>query len=97
MNNLHVGQSLAGGMEQSASGGQRSLAECVEMAIEAYFSDLEGHPPAELFNMVMREVERPLLATVMKQVHGNQTRAAKMLGINRSTLRKKLAHYGLNR
>lgn len=72
------------------------LSGFVKGAVEAYFRDLNGHAPGNLYEMVMSEVEKPLLATVMQQVQGNQTRAAKMLGINRSTLRKKLAHYGLN-
>lgn len=72
------------------------LSSFVKGAVEAYFRDLNGHAPGNLYEMVMSEVEKPLLATVMQQVQGNQTRAAKMLGINRSTLRKKLAQHGLN-
>ena len=44
----------------------------------------------------MEEMERPLLHTVMEHTGGNQTRAAALLGISRSTLRKKLAQYGLD-
>lgn len=72
------------------------LSSFVKGAVETYFRDLNGHAPGNLYEIVMSEVEKPLLATVMQQVQGNQTRAAKMLGINRSTLRKKLAHYGLS-
>lgn len=73
-----------------------TVAGAVREAVEAYFADLNGHAPGKLYEMVVAEVERPLLETVMRQVQGNQSRAAKMLGINRSTLRKKLAQYGLN-
>lgn len=45
--------------------------------------------------MVMSEVEKPLLESVMHFTRGNQTRAAEVLGINRSTLRKKLEQYGI--
>ena len=45
--------------------------------------------------MVIAEVEKPLLEAVMKRAGGNQLRAARMLGINRNTLRKKLSLYGL--
>ena len=75
---------------------QVCLSSFVRSAVESYFRDLNGHAPGNLYEMVIAEVERPLLQTVMQQVHGNQTRAAKMLGINRSTLRKKLAQYGLH-
>ena len=51
--------------------------------------------PTGLYDLVLQEVERPLLETVMHFTHGNQTRAAEVLGINRSTLRKKLRQYGL--
>jgi Fis family transcriptional regulator len=43
--------------------------------------------------MVIEEVEKPLLESVMNYCGGNQTKAAKCLGLNRGTLRKKLKHY----
>ena len=48
-----------------------------------------------LYRLVMAEVERPLLEVALKHADGNQTRAAKVLGINRATLRKKLRQYGI--
>jgi Fis family transcriptional regulator len=57
---------------------------------------LNGHKPAQLYDLVMREVEEPLFKIVMGHVHGNQSRAATILGINRGTLRKKLKEFGLN-
>lgn len=73
-----------------------SLSHFVGTALDRYFSDLGGHTPNNLYRLVVREVEKPLLEIVMQKVRGNQTRAAKMLGINRSTLRKKLQMYHLN-
>ncbi|HNK33203.1 MAG TPA: DNA-binding transcriptional regulator Fis [Plasticicumulans sp.] len=67
----------------------------VQAALHDYFRQLEGQMPTGLYDLVLQEVERPLLETVMHFTHGNQTRAAEVLGINRSTLRKKLRHYGL--
>jgi Fis family transcriptional regulator len=46
--------------------------------------------------MVLSEMENPLLKVVLQYARGNQSKAAEILGINRSTLRKKLAKYGLN-
>jgi Fis family transcriptional regulator len=46
--------------------------------------------------MVISEIEPPLLETTMEEAEGNQSRAADMLGISRSTLRKKLAQYNLD-
>ena len=67
---------------------------CVN-AIEEYFSVLDGHDCSGLFGMVMREVEVPLLRSVLDYTDGNQTRASEILGINRSTLRKKLRQHKL--
>jgi Fis family transcriptional regulator len=72
------------------------LRECVLIALERYFTDLDGEPPGDLYNMFLTEVERPLLRAVMEHTGGNQTQAAAALGINRGTLRKKLRHYGLD-
>ncbi len=75
---------------------QQPLRNCVRSALERYFADLDGHRPRDdLYHFVLAEVELPLLQTVMHQVHGNQSRAAGILGITRVTLRKKLQQYGL--
>ncbi len=72
------------------------LSDCVKDALETYFAQLDGHPPADLYQMVMSEVEQPLLTCVLEHMGGNQTRAAIALGISRSTLRKKLGQYGID-
>ena len=72
------------------------LGECVRDALDRYFGRLDGHAAADLYQMVIAEVERPLMESVMHYTRGNQTRAAQVLGISRSTLRKKLALYGLD-
>jgi Fis family transcriptional regulator len=71
------------------------LSDCVSTALENYFAQLDGHGTQDLYRLVIEEVERPLFASVMQHMGGNQTRAAELLGISRSTLRKKLAHYGI--
>lgn len=65
-----------------------------EDALQKYFESLNGHRPAELYDLVMREVEEPLFRAVMDYAEGNQSRAAVILGINRGTLRKKLREFG---
>lgn len=67
----------------------------VQAALQDYFRQLDGELPRDLYQFVLQEVERPLLEAVMAITRGNQTRAAEVLGLNRSTLRKKLRHYGL--
>lgn len=71
------------------------LASCAKRSIERYFKDLNGAKTTNLFDMVMSEVERPLLEAVMKHTESNQCKAAEILGINRNTLRKKLKNHGL--
>jgi len=72
------------------------LGTCVSTALELYFRDLDGHKPRDIYQMVISEVEYPLLMAVMQYARGNQSKASEILGINRSTLRKKLEKYGLN-
>jgi Fis family transcriptional regulator len=71
------------------------LPELVRTALERYFADLNGQPPADLYEFVIAQVERPLLEIVMRETRGNISRAAQVLGINRATLRTKLAKHGL--
>jgi len=74
----------------------KPLRDLTEDALRAYFKDLNGHRPASLYDLVIGEVEAPLLETVMDYTEGNQTVAAEILGINRATLRKKLKLYELH-
>ena len=66
------------------------IAEAVKRSLERYFKDMDGEQPTLIYDMVLKNVERPLIETVLHRAQGNQTRAASMLGINRSTLRKKM-------
>ena len=74
----------------------KTLREYAETALRGYFEDLNGHKPNDLYTMVIHEIEQPLLKTVLEHTRGNQSHAAQILGINRSTLRKKLRLHGLH-
>jgi len=71
------------------------IAECVRKSLERYFRDLDGEKPCAIYEMVLTNVERPMLEIVMTRAEGNQTVAAEMLGINRNTLRKKIKEHKL--
>lgn len=71
------------------------IADSVHRTLDQYFRDLDGEKPAAIYDMVIRNVERPMLEFVLRQANGNQTVAAEMLGINRNTLRRKLTEYEL--
>ncbi|WP_025821287.1 DNA-binding transcriptional regulator Fis [Shewanella marina] len=72
------------------------LRDAVKRAVTNFFAQLDGQEAQEVYEMVLCEVEAPLLDIIMQHTRGNQTRAANMLGINRGTLRKKLKKYGMN-
>lgn len=71
------------------------LNQQVRAALREYFVQLDGHGATGLYALVMSEVEHPLIDTVLEQCAGNQSKAAQILGLSRSTLRKKMTQYGI--
>ena len=74
---------------------QKSLRDHVSEAMQRYFDDLDGQDTKELYDIVMAEVEPPLIEAAMKYTRQNQSKTAALLGLNRGTLRKKLKQYNL--
>lgn len=79
----------------NSSGNSVTLRDSVEVALKNYFAQLDGAPVSDVYQLVLSEVEAPLLEQVMKYTRNNQTKASTLLGLNRGTLRKKLKQYGL--
>ena len=73
----------------------KPLSEQVRKAMKKYFAELGDTSPANVYEMVMAEVEPELLKAVMKYTNKNQSKAATALGLNRATLRKKLHRYNI--
>ena len=73
----------------------KPLSEQVRKAMKKYFATLGDAAPANIYEMVMTEVEQELLKAVMKYANYNQSKAANVLGLNRATLRKKLHRYNI--
>jgi Fis family transcriptional regulator len=71
------------------------LSDAISESLDEYFMHLDGQPPHAIYDMVLGCVEKPMLEYVLNKVGGNQSKAAEMLGLNRNTLRKKMAEYGL--
>ncbi len=71
------------------------LSDAVKRSLERYFKDMDGEKPTSIYEMVLRNVEKPMIEMVLGQAKGNQTLAAQMLGINRNTLRKKMKAHGI--
>ena len=75
--------------------GGNEICRSVEKSLEEYFRKLDGEQPHSIYDMVIANVERSLLMSVMHRAGGNQTQAADMLGLNRNTLRSKLSKYNI--
>jgi len=75
--------------------GSNEIGRSIERSLDEYFRKLDGEPPHGVYDMVIGHVERALLASMLERAQGNQTQAADMLGMNRNTLRAKLAKYQL--
>lgn len=71
------------------------LEQSVRDSLERYFADLGDTPPRDILAMVVNYVERPVLQIALEKTNGNQSKAAEMLGITRSTLRKKLLTHNI--
>ncbi|MCA1796628.1 MAG: sigma-54 dependent transcriptional regulator [Geobacteraceae bacterium] len=73
-----------------------SLEHVVREKLEASLARLELEELDDLYSTVIRQVEKPLLEIALQRVRGNQVKAAKILGINRNTLRKKMTSLGID-
>ena len=69
---------------------RNELDDCVRRSLERYFKDMDGEKPTSIYDMVLKNIEKPMIETVLGKANGNQTLAAEMLGINRNTLRSKM-------
>lgn len=74
----------------------KPLKECVFSAMKNYYSNVDTGEPSEVYEMLLSQIEPPLLETTMEFTRGNQSKAAILLGLSRGTLRKKLKKYGLD-
>lgn len=79
----------------SADMSHESLSSHVERAVRQYFKTLADAEPTNLYELMLAQLEKPLLSVVLEQTRGNQSKTAEILGLNRGTLRKKLKAYDL--
>ena len=90
-----IAAQIAGPASMAEDAGE-TLEAAIERHLARYFVQFGGDlPPPGLYDRILEQVERPLLAATLAAVRGNQLRAAELLGINRNTLRKKLADLGI--
>jgi Fis family transcriptional regulator len=72
-----------------------NLSVSVRNALNQYFANLDGMQANNIYELVLAQIEKPLLECVMQQAQQNQCKAAQWLGISRNTLRKLLAKYNI--
>ena len=73
------------------------LKDEVRKAMRRYFNQLDKkNMPINVYELVLKEVEPPLLESVMRFANNNQSKASRILGINRTTLRTKLKKYNID-
>ena len=74
---------------------KKNISKAVGRAVEAYIADMEDQEITDLYELVLKEVEAPMLDSVLRHTGNNQSKTATMLGLSRGTLRKKLRKYRL--
>ena len=72
-----------------------SLSNQVTVTLESYFATLDTESATDVYEMVIQQVEKPMIEFILAQTAQNQSKSAQILGINRNTLRKKMQIYDL--
>lgn len=73
--------------------GNQTISQAIVSTINQYFTNLDGEHTSDLYQLVISQVEKPLLETILQKADYNQSKAAKWLGISRNTLRKLIAKH----
>ena len=74
----------------------KTLREKVAESLQNYFAHLGDETPQNLYQLILGEIQPPMLEAVLKYTKGNQSKAAIILGISRGTLYKMLKQYNMN-
>jgi len=72
-----------------------SLEALIANKLRASLTQMDVQELDNLYNMVLEQMERPLIKIILEKTRGNQVRTAEILGINRNTLRKKITQLGI--
>ena len=91
----HTDGALTAANDEKPTSTSNNLRDAVTASVRRYLAELDGQLSTDVYQMVLAEIEAPLLAEIMAYTRNNQTRASLMLGLNRGTLRKKLKQYNL--
>lgn len=78
------------------NGSGPQLRQLVRSTVEQYLHDMGDTPPDNLHDVLISEIEKPLIETVLARTDGNQSRSAQILGITRATLRNRIQRYQID-
>ena len=92
---LATGEVLAPEDFAFLDGGEGGGTDDFDAALAAEAERALGERPGEALRELVTRVERRVIEAALERTRGNQLRAAALLGINRNTLRKKIAELGL--
>ena len=73
-----------------------SLSNLVSQRLETFFDSQLNSLPVNLYDVILEQVEHPLIVQTLKVTRGNQIKAAEILGINRNTIRKKIKLFNID-
>ena len=68
----------------------KNIKDLINQVLDIYLDTEHGYEPTNLYQIILAEIEKPLLENIMTHTKGNVSRAAHILGLSRTTLRKKL-------
>jgi Fis family transcriptional regulator len=78
------------------NGSGPQLRQLVRSTVEQYLHDMGDTPPDNLYEVLISEIEKPLIETVLARTAGNQSKSAQILGITRATLRNRIQRYQID-
>jgi two-component system, NtrC family, nitrogen regulation response regulator GlnG len=91
---LEFGRATARSRDRYDDEPDATLSEMISRRVSEML-ECGGELPRDLYHKIVAELEKPLIELTLKHAHGNQVHAARMLGLNRNTLRKKLIEHGI--
>lgn len=90
---LHVAQSMLKPAEKQIRHRELTLTDYVQTKFEDFVRAMKEGSARDIYPMLMQAVERPLIELALRETNGNQMQAARLLGMNRNTLKKKIVEF----
>ena len=95
-NQLLTSEDFPSSQEPAQDGNDCSLETLITNKLRSAIGQMDVQELNNLYDMVLHQMERPLIRIILDKTRGNQVRTAEILGINRNTLRKKIQTLGID-